>query len=105
MDATESDVVIRAAKAIFEDCLIEDWELDTVMGLTRQEGRALIRVWPELPATAEHFAFINNCLNQFFGPLNLPDADLVERVGANHQTVANLLASLRQRAFEIGLCK
>jgi hypothetical protein len=64
LNKRESDVVGDALRASVEGPFFPDWEFHTLMGVDREEMRAVLAAWPdirdaEIAALAIHSALVN----------------------------------------------
>lgn len=103
MDELEASIILRAATAIVEEDFLCDDQFPIVMGLEREDCRAMLRAWPELETTVDNLMFINNSLVNYFGPFHLPDDEMHRLVGTNNDGLARILGRLRRRAIAAGL--
>lgn len=103
MDELEASIVFRAATAIVEEDFLCDDQFPIVMGLAREECRAMLKAWPELEPTEDNFLFINNSLVNYFGPFHLPDDEMQRLLGVDNDGLAKILGRLRRRAIVAGL--
>lgn len=67
--------ILQCMKAIAESQLIEDWELQTRLGLNREDLRAVISRWPNIDdsvTNSDAFLAINNCMNEICNGVYVP---------------------------------
>lgn len=96
-DLAELEVVGRALKAIVEGPFFpasRPAEFDTVMGLSRDEVRAIADRWPDVVMDTEVFVAVNNTLNNLLGYPHRQEEALVALV-AEPAVIARLLAKWR----------
>jgi hypothetical protein len=71
----EKAVVLQCLRAIAESELIDDWEMQTRLGVTRKTLREVISSWPNIDDTAVDSAeslAINNCMNEICHGVRVP---------------------------------
>lgn len=59
--------VLQCVRAIAESQLIEDWEIRTRLGISRETLSEILARWPNIDDTddgSEEFLAINNCMNE-----------------------------------------
>lgn len=67
--------VLQCMTALVGTQLIEDWEMHTRLGLTRERRRKVISRWPQIDdfvIDSDAFLAINNCMNEICSGVQIP---------------------------------
>ncbi|GAA3168316.1 hypothetical protein [Nonomuraea roseoviolacea] len=101
MSARDLQIVQECLDAAIHGPFFEDWEFDTLMGLTRDEVAAIAASWPHADdADARHLA-VNNVLNNLLGYPHGYGRRWHEFFSATPEEMADVLARWRgDEAFD-----
>jgi hypothetical protein len=89
-------LVGQALRAAADGPFFDEWEFQTLFGLTRSEVRAVADAWPnvELQSTNVHLA-VNNTLNNLLGYPHRQDSVWSEWISVDRRQLDELFSRLR----------
>jgi hypothetical protein len=74
----DQESILQCMRAIADGPYIEDWEIHTRLGITRESLRQIISLWPNIDDGFDHsdgFLAINNCMNEVCNGIHIPSEE------------------------------
>lgn len=104
----EQALIQKALTAGAEGPYLPDWELQTLLAVTREELAAVVAAWPDATATTSwesdpervQYIAVNNVLNNLVGYPHGRWASLTEELGAGPKDLVEVLQRWRGGAVD-----
>src|SRR6266478_180229 len=82
LSSDDQESILQCMRAIADGPYVENWEIHTRLGITRETLKQVISLWPDIeddPGDRENcsvgFLAINNCMNEVCNGIRIPQEE------------------------------
>jgi hypothetical protein len=79
LSSEDQESILQCMRAIADGPYIDDWEMHTRLGITRETLKQIISLWPKIEddyegrdKCSDGFLAINNCMNEVCNGVHIP---------------------------------